>query len=375
MRSHDPVHRSRMRDAFLAAARDVHAELRSPRADDFADLGRELEPEERAVLAQAAHWYVHVFGDRAGDLGRRRARRPRPSGGGCASAAGWISPCAPTTAATSSGSSRSGAGGFPTRIPSSSPPSGSRSSARRRGSTARRCGWPGSTSCGASCASAPSNPTSDTRSPSGSSRRVATGARTDRGSGRGAGVRLRRVRLRRRVPRAPRRARTTAAGATCSRASCTSRRPASTPGAGARANGATATCSASRPATAIPVPCTASRCTTCCGSCTSRGRVATPPTSTTCSSRTGSTTTTACVANWRATPSGARLRPRRSRTRSTRPASTPPDHALHGDRAARRARGCTTACSTPATTRPGRCGATASPTTPRRVCRRGCSRR
>ena len=99
-------------------------------------------------------------------------------------------------------------------------------------------------------------------------------------------------------PRAPStaRARTTAAGATCSRASCTSRRPASTPGAGARANGATATCSASRPATAIPVPCTGSRCTTCCGSCTSRGRVATPPTSTTCSSRTGSTTTIACVA-------------------------------------------------------------------------------
>ena len=56
-------------------------------------------------------------------------------------------------------------------------------------------------------------------------------------------------------PRAPSTAtaRTTAAGATCSRASCTSRRPASTPGVGAPANGATATCSASRPATAILV--------------------------------------------------------------------------------------------------------------------------
>jgi hypothetical protein len=63
-RSHDPVHRSRMRDAFLACVRDLHAELRAPRIDDFAGLGGELEPEERAVLAQAAHWYVHLFGER-----------------------------------------------------------------------------------------------------------------------------------------------------------------------------------------------------------------------------------------------------------------------------------------------------------------------
>ena len=79
-RSHDPVHRSRMRDAFLAAARDAHAELRVPVATDFVDLttadlaghGAGLEPEERAVLNQAAHWYVQVFGDRAArweDLG------------------------------------------------------------------------------------------------------------------------------------------------------------------------------------------------------------------------------------------------------------------------------------------------------------------
>ncbi|MDQ1432759.1 MAG: hypothetical protein QOF40_3361, partial [Actinomycetota bacterium] len=78
-RSHDPVHRSRMRDAFLALARDAHAESRVPVAEDFAGLSgqggglaAELEPEERAVLAQAAHWYVQVFSDRAArweDLG------------------------------------------------------------------------------------------------------------------------------------------------------------------------------------------------------------------------------------------------------------------------------------------------------------------
>jgi PD-(D/E)XK nuclease superfamily len=64
-RSSDPVNRSRLRDAFLAAARDAHADFRVPTADDFAGIGADLEPEERAVLAQAGDWYVHVFGDRA----------------------------------------------------------------------------------------------------------------------------------------------------------------------------------------------------------------------------------------------------------------------------------------------------------------------
>jgi hypothetical protein len=64
-RSGDPVNRARMREAFLAAARTAHAESRAPVAADFADVGRDLEPEEQAVLAQAAAWYVHAFGDRA----------------------------------------------------------------------------------------------------------------------------------------------------------------------------------------------------------------------------------------------------------------------------------------------------------------------
>src|SRR5947208_1175442 len=34
-RSGDPVNRSRLRDAFLATARDLHAELRSPTLADF----------------------------------------------------------------------------------------------------------------------------------------------------------------------------------------------------------------------------------------------------------------------------------------------------------------------------------------------------
>jgi len=67
-RSHDPVHRSRLRDAFLAAVRDVHAELAAPTLAAFADVGARLVPkvlpEEHAVLGQAARWYVEMFGDR-----------------------------------------------------------------------------------------------------------------------------------------------------------------------------------------------------------------------------------------------------------------------------------------------------------------------
>ncbi len=89
-RSHDPVHRSRMRDAFLAAARDAHAELRVPVTADFAALGAELEPEERAVLNQAARWYVQVFGDRAArweDLG---LDSPTPSPRRRVRIGGWV---------------------------------------------------------------------------------------------------------------------------------------------------------------------------------------------------------------------------------------------------------------------------------------------
>jgi PD-(D/E)XK nuclease superfamily len=64
-RSSDPVNRSRVRDAFLAAARDAHAELRKPEPAHFERLGEDLFPEERRVLEQAAHWYVGIFGARA----------------------------------------------------------------------------------------------------------------------------------------------------------------------------------------------------------------------------------------------------------------------------------------------------------------------
>jgi hypothetical protein len=63
-RSDDPVNRARMREAFLAAVRNVHAEMRAPALGDFSGIGRGLEREEQAVLEQAARWYVQLFGAR-----------------------------------------------------------------------------------------------------------------------------------------------------------------------------------------------------------------------------------------------------------------------------------------------------------------------
>ena len=122
-RSHDPVHRSRLRDAFLATARDAHAELRAPTAADFDGMGAalqpELLPEEQAVLTQAAHWYAQIFGDAPGAVGRpghrptdgtargARRRMDRPAG------------ARPSTTVTSCVRSSSGAGGCRRTIRSS----------------------------------------------------------------------------------------------------------------------------------------------------------------------------------------------------------------------------------------------------------------
>ena len=94
-RSHDPVHRSRLRDAFLAAARDAHAELpRPPPPTSTAWAPRSNPPAPRgaAVLTQAAHWYAQIFAARPARWddpgtdqpterrGRARRRVDRPPG-------------------------------------------------------------------------------------------------------------------------------------------------------------------------------------------------------------------------------------------------------------------------------------------------------
>jgi hypothetical protein len=88
--SHDPVHRSRVRDAFLVAARDAHAELAVPTLAHFADLGGDLETEEQRVLAQAARWYVEVFGDRAAVLHEHGLDSPTTSNARKLRIGGWV---------------------------------------------------------------------------------------------------------------------------------------------------------------------------------------------------------------------------------------------------------------------------------------------
>jgi hypothetical protein len=88
--SYDPVNRGRSRDAFLAAAREAHAELRVPTEHDFAGAGADLEPEERAVLAQAARWYVLIFGDRAARYVDHALDRPSASPQRRVRVGGWV---------------------------------------------------------------------------------------------------------------------------------------------------------------------------------------------------------------------------------------------------------------------------------------------
>lgn len=92
--SHDPVHRSRVRDAFLAAARDAHAELSRPTAAQFDGLGGDphdgLEAEEQRVLAHAARWYVELFGDRAAVLHEHGLDAPTVSKARGVRIGGWV---------------------------------------------------------------------------------------------------------------------------------------------------------------------------------------------------------------------------------------------------------------------------------------------
>ena len=136
-RSHDPVHRSRMRDAFLAAVRDVHAELAAPALDEFDGLGADLEPEERRVLDAGGALVRRGVRRPAARLARRTGSTNRPSRrrGASASADGSTSPCATPTAASSSASSTLGRAGARRRP------------ARARGGAGRPCsGSPGGAS-------------------------------------------------------------------------------------------------------------------------------------------------------------------------------------------------------------------------------------
>lgn len=84
-----PVNQGRVRDALLEAAHVAHLELRAPDLGHFpAPPG--LLPEERALFAHAARWYVQLFGDRPARAHLHELRRPTPSRTGRPSLGGWV---------------------------------------------------------------------------------------------------------------------------------------------------------------------------------------------------------------------------------------------------------------------------------------------
>lgn len=89
-RSDDPVNRSRLREEFLEAVRNLHAEMRAPVANDFSGIGDDLEPEEQAVLAQAARWYVQLFGNRPAMLHEHGLDAPTESPQRKLRVGGWV---------------------------------------------------------------------------------------------------------------------------------------------------------------------------------------------------------------------------------------------------------------------------------------------
>jgi hypothetical protein len=88
--SHDPLHRARLRDAFLARARDLHATVHAPTAGDFVGAGDDLEAEEQLVLAQAARWYAVMFADRAVRYHDHGLEHPSPSRRRGVRIGGWV---------------------------------------------------------------------------------------------------------------------------------------------------------------------------------------------------------------------------------------------------------------------------------------------
>ena len=112
-RPHDPVHRSRMRDAFLAAARDAHAELaRARRRPTSTASAPTSSPRSSGCSPRPRAGTCEIFGDRAVLLRRPRARHPDRVArrAACGSAAGSTSRSPTPTARRSSASSTSGAG-------------------------------------------------------------------------------------------------------------------------------------------------------------------------------------------------------------------------------------------------------------------------
>jgi hypothetical protein len=87
--SGDPVNRGRLRDAFLDAARVVHAEGGPPRLEAFVPPSH-LEVEEQRVFEQAAGWYRHLFGTDHVTTVLHECDRPTESHARGVRVGGWV---------------------------------------------------------------------------------------------------------------------------------------------------------------------------------------------------------------------------------------------------------------------------------------------
>jgi hypothetical protein len=83
----DPVNRSRLRDAFLEAARAAHGAGGLPRRDAFR-APPELEPEEQRVFSHAVGWYLNLYGAREVSLHLHDCDRPSERRG--VRVGGWV---------------------------------------------------------------------------------------------------------------------------------------------------------------------------------------------------------------------------------------------------------------------------------------------
>jgi hypothetical protein len=86
---HDPVHRARVRSAFVDAARAAHTRDLRIAAPPW-PAPPWLTPEEAIVLEQAVHWYWRLFGDRAVHLDDHDLDRPSEIEGLGARLGGWV---------------------------------------------------------------------------------------------------------------------------------------------------------------------------------------------------------------------------------------------------------------------------------------------
>ena len=210
-RSDDPVNRARLREVFLEAVRNVHAELRAPVVTDFAGIGDALGARGAGGARTGGAVVRPAVRRPSGDAPRPRPRLPHRLTAPRLRIGGWID------LTVVDADRRQGAPSVRPLVRAHVPPnrpssnrSGSRCCDSRAGSAPIHCASCGPTSCAATSAKPCSTRPTSTRCASWFDERVAVVRDGDREAACRQRPRLRPVQLRGRLPRARRLARTRA---------------------------------------------------------------------------------------------------------------------------------------------------------------------